>query len=280
MRTRGRALEWTLAFLGILFFSAGPSQGERSVPRDESLACDPEPILAAAFSNRFEVDTLSTVDLVMRDASGQELRRRLRGASMVIDGRVHSLGQILWPERLRGMTVFTIEAEGRSQDAFVYLPALKRTRRITTAQRGDSFFGTDVTYEDLERRRVSDYAIDGCTPDRSAGEPVYRIAARPVVRLGYDRIVFVVAVSDGSILETLYYRRDRAEPFRRITAPRSGMLSSGGHVLPTRLVVHNHAAGRTTEVRFADLVVSPALDPRLFSVGTLDLERPLPEPAR
>jgi len=220
-------LEWTLAFLGILFFSAGPSQGERSVPRDESLACDPEPILAAAFSNRFEVDTLSTVDLVMRDASGQELRRRLRGASMVIDGRVHSLGQILWPERLRGMTVFTIEAEGRSQDAFVY-----------------------------------------------------RIAARPIVRLGYDRIVFVVAVSDGSILETLYYRRDRAEPFRRITAPRSGMLSSGGHVLPTRLVVHNHAAGRTTEVRFADLVVSPALDPRLFSVGTLDLERPLPEPAR
>ena len=47
---------------------------------------------------------------------------------------------------LRPVTILQIEAVGRGHDAFVYLPSLRKVRRFTTSQRGDAFFGTDVTY--------------------------------------------------------------------------------------------------------------------------------------
>ena len=235
-----------------------------------------ELILKQAFENRFDVNTIANIELVMRDELNRELRRRLRGVSKVIDGRVHSLGKIVWPERLRGMTVLTIEALDRSHDAFVYLPSLGRVRRISTAQRGDAFFGTDVTYEDLERRRVSDYEISSIEKGECQGEPVYLIRARSLRDFTHQRVLFAIATSDGAILETRYFKKDEEQPFRLITAPREAMITRQGHVLPTRLQVWNPALHRTTEVTYRDLEINPEIDDHVFSVGTLDLERPIP----
>jgi len=233
-------------------------------------------ILQRAFHNRFEVDTIADIDLVVRNGSGQELRRKLHGVSKVIDGRLCSLGQLVWPERLRGMTVLVLEALDRSHDAFVYLPSMKRVRRISTAQRSDPFFGTDVTYEDLERRRVSDYTILSVRADTSNGEPVHRIEAHSKRTLSYDAIVFVVADTVAAILETEYFERDEVEPFRSIWAPRKEMISADGHVLPTHLRVEDHRRGRSTDVDYRKLRINPPIDPHLFSVATLEHERPLP----
>ena len=100
---------------------------------EEAGASSASAILDRAFANRFEVDTTAEIELVVRNGAGQELRRRLQGVSKVVDGRVCSLGKFIWPERLRGMTVLVIEAFDRSHDAFVYLPSMKRVRRISTA---------------------------------------------------------------------------------------------------------------------------------------------------
>ncbi len=237
----------------------------------------PELILERAFVNRFEVDTIANIELVMRDKSKRELRRRLRGVSKRIDGRVHSLGKIVWPDRLRGMSVLTIEAFDRSHDAFVYLPSLKRVRRISTAQRGDAFFGTDVTYEDLERRRVSDYEVSSIDEGERQGESVYLIRARSLRDLTYQWVLFAIATSDDAILETRYYKDAEERAFRSITAPRKSMIVAGGHTLPTRLRVENRTLARTTEVTFQNLEVNPQIDDRIFSVGTLEFERPIPK---
>ena len=47
-------------------------------------------------------------------------------------------------------------------------------------------------------------------------------------------------------------------------------------VLPTRLMVENRDHGTSTEVLIRDLRVNPPLDARLFSVKTLQSQRPLP----
>lgn len=280
--TRGRSRRALLlcvlvatAVVGNLASSASdPSPGPQPASHPST---QPGPFLDSAFLNRFHVDTIANIDLVMRDRTGQELRRKLIGYSKVIDGRVHSLGQITWPERLRGMTVLTIEASDRSQDAFVYLPALKRVRRISTAQRGEAFFGTDVTYEDLEPRRVDDYEILAVEAGERQGEPVLLITTRPLLDSQYDTVRFGVASADGSILEIDYFKEGREGPYRSITSYRSSMIERNGHVLPTRLRVVNHARERVTEVTYNDLQVDPVIDDKLFTVVRLERERDLPD---
>lgn len=232
-------------------------------------------ILQRAFQVRYEVDLTSVIDLTMRNQLGQERHRRFRAMSKRIDDRVHSIGRLVEPEYLRGMTVLTIEAGERGHDAFLYLPSLDRVRRVSTAQRGDAFFGTDVTYEDLERRRASDYELEPARGGRFAGEEVFVVSGRPVRPHDYDRVRFAIAVQDYAILEVRYFKRGSDEPYRVIEAQRGSMRSQDGHVVPTRLAVTNRARGTHTDVVMRELRINPPIDDHAFSLKALESRRRL-----
>ena len=256
--------------------------GFSSVRAQEAVAEDatppaPEVIIGAAFANRYEVDLIAEIDLIMRDRFGNERRRRFHTVSKIIDDRVHSIGRLIWPEHVRGMTVMVIEAAGERYDAFVFLPSIGRVRRITTSQRGDAFLGSDLTYEDFERRRVDEYDFAFQGAESLEGEPAYVIRGRPHKKFSYDHVDFVVAQGDAAILETRYFKRDADDPYRVIATPRKSMKGGDGHVLPTRFLVQNLARGTTTEVVLHGLQINPTIDDRIFSVATLDQERRLPE---
>jgi hypothetical protein len=262
---------WVSALVALAGLSLGAAQPARDAEPASARA-----LLERAFANRYDVDLSSVIELVVRSRSGQERRRTLHALSKRIDHRVHSLGRLVFPEHLRGMTVLMVEAADRSHDSFLYLPSLDMVRRISTAQRGESFFGTDVTYEDLERQRADDFELGAVTQGERAGEPVYLIEATPRRPYSYARVRFALAVSDVAILETEYFKRDAREPYRVIRAERASMQQQGGHVLPTRLSIESRDRGTTTEVRIEHLRINPEIDARLFSVKTLQSGRPLP----
>lgn len=58
------------------------------------------------------------------------------------------------PADIAGTAFLSIEQDGGETEQILYLPALKRTRRIVSTQKGNSFVNTDFTYEDMERRGV------------------------------------------------------------------------------------------------------------------------------
>ncbi|MED5263271.1 MAG: outer membrane lipoprotein-sorting protein [Myxococcota bacterium] len=284
-RAQGR--DWISMALGsLLVFLPGPGWGgepsefqrervgvEQRLAQSEPRGVSPEAILRQAFDNQYEVDTTSEIELVMRNRGGQERTRRFQAAQKIIDNRVHSIGRLVYPEYLRDMAILQIEGVDRSHDAFVYLPSLGKSRRVSTHQRGDALFGTDVTYEDLERRYLEDYRIIAFGTGEWLGESVYRIGARPVRATSYAEIVFFIAKSDASILQADYYKRRAETPYRTLRVDRSSMVRLDGHTLATRLTIENRTRGTRTQVTFEDLRVNPDIDDRLFSVRTLEQRR-------
>jgi hypothetical protein len=262
-----------IAVLSAALLAPGPASPQAGADAVPPSAGD---ILDRAFELRYEVDLTSVIDLVMRNEAGHERRRRFHAMSKMIDDRLHSIGRLTEPDYLRGMTVLTIESKDRSHDAFLYLPSLDRVRRVSTAQRGDAFFGTDVTYEDLERQRADGYALEPLLSERHGGEPVWIVAGRPLRRYNYARARFTIAQSDLAILEVQYFKRGKPEPFRVIRAPRATMVTQDGHAVPTRLSVTNTASGTITEVVMSELRINPEIDDRAFSLQALESQRPLP----
>jgi hypothetical protein len=61
------------------------------------------------------------------------------------------------PASIKGTRFLQVEHENRDEDQWIYLPALKRVRRIAAQESGQSFMGTDFSYEDMKRRRVEEY---------------------------------------------------------------------------------------------------------------------------
>ena len=173
----------------------------------------PQAILEAAFTNRYSINLVSRIELTMIGRGGQHQVRTLEVATKVVDGKVYSIGRrLLSPEYLRDMTVLMMEKADRSEDAFIFLPSLGKVRRITTAQKSDAFFGSDVTYEDLEQQRASDFEFDSIEEGLLENERVHQIRARPIRRGNYDHALFVVAQKDLALLKIQYYKRNSDEP--------------------------------------------------------------------
>jgi len=229
----------------------------------------------AAFANRYEVDMISEMEIVVRDRGGSEQRRVVHAVAKRVDGRSQSIGRVLEPASLRGLTVLISEVEGGGRDTFVYLPALLRARRIAGAQRLESFLGSDLTYEDFERQRAADFTVEAMPPETVAGEPCTIVRALPRDARAYAAMVLAIA-ADHAILEYRYFARDAQTPYRVIETPRARMHSEAGHLLPTFYAVRQAGRNSTTELTLRKLSVNPPIDDRIFSVRTLDQQRPLP----
>jgi hypothetical protein len=265
--------------LAIGLLALGAYAGSEQEQRDAAPLSSRE-VLDRAFALRFEVDLTSVIELDIFNHAGDRRTRRFEATSKRIGGRVHSIGRLIEPDYLRGMTILTIEADGRNHDSFLYLPSLGRVRRITTAHRGDAVFGTDVTYEDLERQRVESFELGPLQATRWDGEPGYLIEARPHRGYNYGQVNFVVAARDLAILSASYFKRTATRPYRIVTASRPEMIVREDLILPTRLTVRNLDRGTRTEVHLTQLAIDPPIDDHLFSLQALESQRPLPIGAR
>ena len=269
---------WSVAIATLLILSPSGLWASSSHERASGGSPAGTELLRRAFENRYEVDVTSRIELRMFDRAGREHRRVIEAASKLIGDRMHTIGRLEWPNHLRGMGILTVEAERGGHDAFVYLPALGRNRRISTAQRSDSFFGTDVTYEDLERRHASEFAPEDPIALTFDGEEAFAISAVPLHDFSYDRARFVVAKADTAILEVSYYKTESAEPFRVVHSPRADMRTKAGHTLPTRMTVRNLRRGTRTEVSLGDMVIGAEIADTIFTASALETGRKFIDP--
>ena len=69
------------------------------------------------------------------------------------DGVESKLMFFLSPSDVRNTSFLSFSYEdGRSDDQYIYLPALRRVKRIASDSKNDSFMGSDFTYDDMGSR--------------------------------------------------------------------------------------------------------------------------------
>lgn len=261
-----------LVALSAIGLARGPASGA-----EDAVPLSPRELLEKAFARRYEHNTRQTFSLVVR-AEGREIQRqKIAVATQVEAGHIKALGRFTEPPEVRDTALLMLEAADGRDDFFLYLPALMRVRRVSTAQRGDSFMGTDLTYDDIQRPRVTDFTGFTVRRDRIEGEDSVVVVAKPARISTYSRVEFTVAARDSAILLTRYFKGDASEPFKVVRVPRSGLREIGGALIPTRISVQNFSTRTETEVFVEDVEVGMDLDDTLFTTNALAVEREIPE---
>lgn len=106
------------------------------------------------------------------------------------------------------------EAQGKEDDQWLYLPALRKTRRIATNSKEGPFLGTDFSFADIERMRVADYQYKLLREDKLGERPIYVIEATTPdglenPRTGYSRRLVYVDQERKLILKDEFFREGR-----------------------------------------------------------------------
>jgi hypothetical protein len=188
------------------------------------------------------------------------------------DGYWRLLVRFLGPPNIRGTSALMYE-RAHGTDIFVYLPDLRRVRRINKRTINGSIAGTDVTYEDWERLQglAHDAELKRLPDAEVEGRPVYVIEARATVNddSSYTRIVTWVDRRTCVALRTdIYEKGDRLR--KVVTVPANAIWPERNGWISRYTRVEDRREGSQTEVFIDEIAMDEPLADKIFSQVVLD----------
>lgn len=105
------------------------------------------------------VDQQASLVMVLRNKHGQESTRRIRVKSLEVEADGDkSLTIFDSPPDVKGTAFLSFSHALKADDQWLYLPALKRVKRISSANKSGPFMGSEFAYEDLASQEVEKYS--------------------------------------------------------------------------------------------------------------------------
>jgi predicted RND superfamily exporter protein len=146
-------------------------------------AADPDvaEVMARNYVATRPLDSLADATFTLTNKGGQERVRTTYITAKLRPNGVDSMRMVrfLSPPDVRGMVILTIEHAGEDDDIWVYLPAMKKVRRLVAANKKDSFAGTDFSYGDMIGHRVEDWVHRLVREETVGGQPCWTIESVP-----------------------------------------------------------------------------------------------------
>lgn len=106
-------------------------------------------IMSQVADRKRPADSRATVRMVLVNKRNEKRERTVEIFAKEQDDLSRSLIRFEDPADVKGTGFLVLEQEEGDDVQILYLPALKKTRRISSSQKGQSFMGTDFSYEDL-----------------------------------------------------------------------------------------------------------------------------------
>lgn len=198
-------------------------------------------------------DYTATMRMVLVDTSGRETVRALRTRTLEGNGDGDKLLAVFdSPADVRGTVFLSHTHAERADDQWLYLPALKRVKRIAPANRTSPFMGSDFSYEDLASAEVEKYGYAYRGEEMLAGEPRFLLERIPVdAESGYSRQLVWVDKDRFVPLQIEFYDH-RGEKLKTLQL-REYRQYLGRYWRAHEARMENHESGKSTVLRWSDV---------------------------
>ena len=152
------------------------------VPFD-SQAADPTAVEIAEknFVVSKVLDSTSDATFTLTNKNGQERVRKTFGTSKLQTNGIDNMRmtRFLSPSDVKGTVSLLIENSAKDDDIWIYLPALKKVRRLVSSNKKDSFVGTDFSYGDVIGHKPAEWNHKILKDETCDGKPCWVTESTP-----------------------------------------------------------------------------------------------------
>ena len=211
--------------------------------------------------------------MVLRNRQGKESRRQLRIKVLEVaeDGN-RSLFVFDEPRRVKGTALLIHAHRKSSDDQWLYLPALKRVKRISSSNRSGSFMGSEFSYEDLGAQEVEKFTYRFLREESCGDLDCTVVERRPTEkRSGYTRQIVWRDKKELRVWKIEYYDRKNAHLKTLTLAKYDRHLDRYWRAAEMSMV--NHLTGKSTVLSWRDFDFRTGLSDRDFSQTNLKRAR-------
>ncbi len=241
------------------------SLAEEETPEDKGLRIARE---ASAMDDGFGNYTAG-MTMVLRDRQGRESVREMRFKVLEVPGDGDkSLFVFDQPRDVQGTALLTHAHATTPDDQWLYLPALKRVKRISASRRSGSFMGSEFSYEDMSSPEVEEYSYRYLR-DEPCGELTCTVIEQTPLdeKSGYSRKVVWQDTSELRLWKMELYDRRRSH-LKTLTCENYQQYLDRYWRAGEQTMV-NHLTGASTVIRWTDFQFGTDLDDREFTQAAL-----------
>ncbi len=218
-------------------------------------------------------DWSADAEMVLKNRHGQESRRlmRMEALEQESDGDKRII-VFREPRDVKGTAFLVFTKKVGNDDQWLYLPALKRVKRISSSNKSGPFVGSEFAYEDLSSQEVEKYTYRFLREEELAGQNCYVIERVPVdKKSGYTKQIAWFDTSEYRNLKTEYYDR-KGELLKTFVA--HGYQSYGkNYWRADRFEMINSQTGKSTALIWENYVFTKGLNDRDFDKNRLKRAR-------
>jgi predicted RND superfamily exporter protein len=225
-------------------------------------------------------DSTADATFTLIAADGQQRVRRVRTWTKLREDGVSDmrLTRFLAPPDIRGTATLTIENAGADDDIWIFLPALKRVRRLLSSNKKDSYVGSDFSYGDIIGFKVEDWkhvivrqeAVDGVTCYVVESTPATQAVAEAT---GYSRRVDWVRSDNFVTVKGQYFDAGGREWKDYSASDIRPTDAAKTRWQPMRLEMRDLPTNHNTVIALENYAANTGLDAAMFSARELDREQ-------
>jgi len=214
----------------------------------------------------------ATVNLRITEKNGSVRDRTLSLSTKTYPGNMEKRYiRFLAPADVRGTALLITDNRETEDEMWIYLPALKRKRRIVASDKGKSFMSSEFSNADMSSPPLNDFRYNHAKGSGEGDEWI--ITGIPVSEdkadeYGYSKKISYIEKSSMQIRKIEFYNFDN-ELYKVIEIRKVYPLKEGGYIV-SDMSADNIKTGRKSEIVFSKISTGAMVDDGLFTIQNLD----------
>ena len=191
-------------------------------------------------------DQATVMKMILRNSQGAESTREIRGKALEVKGDGDKSITIFdTPRDVKGTAFLSYTHSLKSDEQWLYLPALKRIKRISSSNKSGPFMGSEFAYEDISSQEVEKYKYKFIKDDKINGRDVFVIERTPQYKKsGYTKQISWLDKEMYQPLKIEFY--DRKKSLLKTLTQHDYKKHINKYWRPARLEMINHQTGKST----------------------------------
>lgn len=218
-------------------------------------------------------DSQAEMTMILRNSQGQQTERKMRTQALEMqnDGD-KSLTIFDQPRDVKGTAFLNFSHANEADDQWIFLPALKRVKRIASNNKSGPFMGSEFAYEDMSSFEIAKYEFNYLGDEQFQGQNMFVVEQIPNDKSsGYTRQKVWLDQSRYIPIKIEFY--DRKDSLLKTLVFSEYTLYLEKYWRPLRAEMYNEQNGKSTELITHSIEFKTGLEDSDFDKNSLKRAR-------
>ncbi len=219
------------------------------------------------------VDSSADLLMTLRNKKGGESIREMRIKSLEVEGDGDkSLTVFDQPRDVKGTAFLTYSHALDADEQWIFLPALKRVKRISSSNKSGPFMGSEFAYEDISSFEIEKYSYVYLSDEVIDGMDCFVVETKPLYKYsGYTKSILWIDKAEYQLRKVDYFDRKNSLLKTQQFSDYQKFLDQ--YWRPLTMTMENKQNGKSTELKFSNYKFRTGLTDKDFEKNDLKRQR-------